>query len=102
MYAIIETGGKQIKVSPDDVIYVEKVEGEPGSEFIFDKVLMINDDQLRVGTPYLEKAQVKGELIKQGKSTKIIVFKYKAKHNERKTQGHRQPFTAIKIVSISH
>lgn len=100
MYAIIRTGGKQYKVSEGDVIFVEKLAGEIGSAVSFD-VLMISDgENVKVGTPTVAGAEVKGEIVDHGKAKKVIVFKYKPKKNIRKKQGHRQPFTKVKITSV--
>lgn len=101
MYAIIETGGKQYKVSEGDVIFVEKLEAEEGSEFTFDKVLAISgNDGLVLGKPTLDGATVKANVVKNGKGKKIYVFKYKSKKNEKKKIGHRQPYTKVQITSI--
>ena len=97
MYAIFITGGKQYRASKDDVIYVEKLEGEAGQEVVFDQVLLVGD---KVGTPLVEGAKVTGTIEKQVKGKKIIVFKMKAKKNYRKKQGHRQNYTKVKITSI--
>ena len=97
MFAIIETGGKQYKVSEGDVLYVEKLNAEAESEVVFDKVLMADG---KVGSPYLEGATVKATVEKQGRAKKIIVFKYKSKKNYHKKQGHRQPYTKVKITAI--
>lgn len=97
MKAIIETGGKQYYVEPGNEIYVETIDLEPGKEVVFDKVLMVNGV---VGKPYLSNIVVKGEVLKHGKQKKIIVFKYKPKNNYHKKQGHRQPYTKVKITSI--
>ena len=98
MYAIIETGGKQIKVEQDAVIYVEKLEANVGDTVVFDKVLFANG---QIGKPFVEGATVKGVVEKQGKGKKITIIKYKAKKSStRRKQGHRQPYTAVKIESI--
>ena len=97
MKAVIETGGKQYLVEEGSVIYVEKLESEAGEKVSFDKVLMVND---KVGCPYLTGAVVTGEVVKHGKNKKIIVYKYNAKKNYRRKQGHRQPYTKIEIKSI--
>ncbi|NLI94806.1 MAG: 50S ribosomal protein L21 [Erysipelotrichaceae bacterium] len=101
MYAVIETGGKQVKVSVGDTIFVEKLDVEEGETYTFDKVLLIKDDNLKVGQPYLEGANVKATVEKQGLSKKIIVFKYKPKRNYKKKQGHRQPYTRLTIDAIN-
>ncbi len=101
MYAIIETGGKQYRVSEGDVLNVEKLNVEEGSEVVFDKVLtVVNDGDVKIGTPVVTGAKVKAKVAKQGKAEKIFVFKYKAKANYRKRQGHRQPFTQVEITGI--
>ncbi len=102
VYAIIETGGKQYKVSEGDVITVEKLGAEAGSEFVFDKVLALsNDNGLSVGAPYVENAKVSASVIGNGKAKKVIVYKYKPKKGFHKKKGHRQPFTQLKINTIS-
>ncbi|HHV78017.1 MAG TPA: 50S ribosomal protein L21 [Firmicutes bacterium] len=103
MYAVIETGGKQYKVSTGDVIWTEKINGEPGTTVKFDKVLLIhdNDGQTIIGKPYIEGASVSADIIKQGKAPKIVVFKYRHKSNYRRKYGHRQPYTSLKIGAIS-
>jgi large subunit ribosomal protein L21 len=98
MYAVIETGGKQYRVQEGDVITVEKLNAEAGEKVTFDKVLLLNDDkEVKVGTPYLA---VTGTVVENGKGKKVIIFKYKAKKDYRKKQGHRQPYTAVKIDSL--
>ena len=101
MYAIIETGGKQIRVNVGDKIYVEKLEANVGDKVTFDKVLLLGDKNAKVGTPYVSGASVVGKVEKQGLSKKIRVYKYKAKANEHKTIGHRQPYTCLVIESIN-
>ena len=101
MYAIIETGGKQIRVNVGDKIYVEKLDANVGDKVTFDKVLLLGDKNAKVGTPYVFGASVVGKVEKQGLSKKIRVFKYKAKTNEHKTIGHRQPYTCLVIESIN-
>ncbi|HHX23219.1 MAG TPA: 50S ribosomal protein L21 [Thermoanaerobacterales bacterium] len=101
MYAIIETGGKQYRVSEGDVIRVEKLSAKEGELVELDKVLAVSkDDQLLVGKPWLEEAKVTAKVLQHGRGDKIIVFKYKPKKNYRKKQGHRQPFTEIQIEKI--
>ncbi len=97
MFAIIETGGKQIKVQQGDTIFVEKLEFEVGDTVNFDKVLMIDN---KIGTPFITGASVTAEVEKNGKQKKIIVFKYKAKSNRTKKQGHRQPYTRLLVKEI--
>ena len=100
MYAIIETGGKQVRVEVGSKIYVEKLEAEVGSTITIDKVLLVGDKNVKVGTQYVEGAKVTAKVEKQGLSKKIRVFKYKSKSNEHKTIGHRQPYTCLVIESI--
>lgn len=102
MYAVIATGGKQYRVTEGEEIFVEKLEGEAGEAISFSEVLMISDDNgLKVGTPTLVGAVVTGEIVKQGRAKKIIVFKYKAKKGFRRKNGHRQPYTRVKINAIN-
>ena len=101
MYAIIETGGKQIKVMEDDTIFVEKLDVEEGEEVTFDKVLLVGGNKTQIGAPYVDGATVVGKVEKQGKAKKIIVFKYKPKKSSKTKQGHRQPYTKIKIEAIN-
>ena len=100
MNAVIETGGKQYKVQEGDVITVEKLKAEAGDTITFDKVLLMSDGkEVKVGTPYLAEA-VTGSVVENGKGKKVIIFKYKAKKDYRKKQGHRQPYTMVKIESL--
>ena len=102
VYAIIETGGKQYKVSEGDIIFVEKldIDVEKESEYVFKNVLAISDGtELKVGAPYLD-AEVKAKALKQGKNKKIRVFRYKSKKNEKRCLGHRQPYTKLQIEKI--
>lgn len=101
MYAVVATGGKQYKVQQGDVLRVEKLAGDVGSEVAFDKVLMFSDgENVQIGQPVVEGAVVKGRIIEQGKSKKVIVFKYKRRKRYRRKQGHRQQYTAVKIDAI--
>ena len=101
MYAVIETGGKQYRVQQGDVLFVEKLDGTEGDSIVFDKVLLVSKEgDLLAGKPYVENAKVEATVITQGKAKKIIVYKYKAKKNYRKKQGHRQPYTKVKIENI--
>ncbi len=102
MYAIIQTGGKQYRVAPGDVLRVERLPGERGDAVQLDQVLLVTDDlgSVRVGTPLVENASVKGEIVRQGKAKKILVFKKKRRKNYRRKQGHRQLFTAVQIQEI--
>lgn len=102
MYAVIQTGGKQYKVSEGDVIFVEKLGVEEGTEYTFDQVLAVSGaDGFKVGAPTVEGATVKATVVKNGKGKKIRVFKYKPKKNEKKTIGHRQPYTKLQILAIN-
>jgi ribosomal protein L21 len=102
MYAIIETGGKQLKVEEGQTIYVEKLEAEVGKKYVFDKVVAVENNGLTLGTPYVEGAKVTCKVEKQGKAKKIIIFKYKQKKgSSRRKQGHRQPYTKLTVEKIS-
>lgn len=101
MYAIIKTGGKQYRVAEGDVITVEKLAAEANDSVTFDEVLtVVNNSDVKVGTPKVEGAKVTGTVLEQGKAKKILVFKYKAKSNYRRRQGHRQRFTKVRIEKI--
>ena len=101
MYAIIETGGKQLKVEEGKTIFVEKLDVEEGKEYTFDKVVAIENNGLTLGTPYVEGAKVTCKVEKQGKEKKIVVFKYKQKKGStRRKQGHRQPYTKLTVEKI--
>jgi large subunit ribosomal protein L21 len=101
MYAIVKTGGKQFKAAKDDVLIVEKLEGEPGTPIEFAEVLMLVDGETStIGSPFVKGAAVKGEIVRQSKSKKIEAFNYKPKKNERKRWGHRQPQTHVKITEV--
>ncbi len=102
MYAIIVTGGKQYKVTEGDIVFVEKLEAAENDTVTFDKVLVVNKDgETSIGAPYVEGASVTANVLKNGKAKKIYVFKYKAKKNEKKKIGHRQPYTKVQIQSIA-
>jgi len=102
MYAVIVTGGKQYYVSEGDVIRVEKLDAEVGSTLTIKEVAAFSkNDELKVGTPYVAGASVKAEVLSQGKADKVIIYKYKAKKDYRKKNGHRQPYTELQIKSIS-
>ena len=101
MYAIIETGGKQYRVQPGDVIYVEKLGAEAEEEVIFDKVVAVKNSTLKVGKPYVKDAVVKGTVVKNGKGKKITVFTYKPKKGSARKMGHRQPYTKVQINEIA-
>ena len=100
MYAIIATGGKQYRVSEGDVIYIEKIDAEVDSTVSFDVLLLGNEGDVKVGTPVVEGVKVEGKVVGQVRGEKIIVFKYKAKKNYRRKQGHRQPYTKVEITKI--
>lgn len=101
VYAIIETGGKQYKVSEGDVIFVEKLGVAAGEEVVFDKVLAVGDNEISIGAPYVAGAKVSGSVIAEGKAKKVIVYKYKPKKGFHKKKGHRQPFTKVQIKAIA-
>ncbi len=101
MYAIVETGGKQFKVAQGDTIVVEKLPVEIGETVTLDKVFLVNQDgAVKVGVPFVDGAKVVAKVVEHGRDKKIVVFKYKAKKNYHKKQGHRQPFTKLTIESI--
>ena len=101
VFAIIETGGKQYKVNEGEVIFVEKLEAEVGTTVVFDSVKALSKDGvLKIGTPNVDGAKVTATVVRQGKSKKIYVIKYKAKKNEKKKIGHRQPYTKLQIATI--
>ena len=101
MFAIIETGSKQYKVSPGQKIKIEKLDTSAGDSVLFDKVLLTADnDKVAVGSPYIAGAIVEGKVVKQGRGKKIIVFKYSSKSRYRKKKGHRQHFTEVEITNI--
>ena len=102
MYAIIKTGGKQYRVQEGDLITIEKLEAAADETVTFDQVLtVVNDGSVKVGTPLVNGAKVTGKVVEHGKGKKILVFKSKAKSNYRRRQGHRQPFTKVRIESIN-
>ncbi len=100
MYAVLETGGKQYKVSQGDVIAVEKLAAKHGEKVELNKVLMIGGEKTVIGNPVVKSAKVIGEVIGEGRGDKIIVFKMKRRKNYRRTNGHRQAFTSLKITEI--
>ena len=101
MYAIVKTGGKQFQAAKDDVLIVEKLEGEPGTAVEFGEVVLVVDGgNTTVGAPHVKGALVRGEIVRQAKGPKIDAFNYKAKKNERKRWGHRQPQTFVKITEV--
>ncbi|MGX9340383.1 50S ribosomal protein L21 [Mycoplasma sp. 128] len=97
MFAIIETGGKQLIVKPGDTIFIEKIDGEAGSKVTFDKVVALES---KIGAPYVEGASVTGVIEKQGKAKKIVVYRHNAKSTHKRKLGHRQPYTRVKIEEI--
>ena len=101
MYAVIEACGKQYKVTKGDVVFFEKLDSEEGKKVTFDKVVLLSDGKkIEVGAPYVKGIKVEGKVVAHGKGKKIVVFKYKAKKNYRRKQGHRQPYTKVEITAI--
>ena len=101
MYAIIEACGKQYKVVEGETVFFEKLDAEEGKKVTFDNVILVSDEKdVKVGNPYVKGAKVEGKVVAHGKGKKIIVFKMKAKKNERTKQGHRQPYTKVEITKI--
>ena len=101
MYAVIEACGKQYKVTKGDVVFFEKLEAEEGKKVTFDNVVLLSDEgKVEVGAPYVKGVKVEGKVVAHGKGKKIVVFKYKAKKNYKRKQGHRQPYTKVEITSI--
>lgn len=102
MYAVIKTGGKQYMVSEGDVLTVEKLDVEPGAKVTFEEVLVVgNNGDVKFGNPVVAGANVEATVLRNGRAKKIIVFKYKPKKDYRRKQGHRQPFTKVKIDKIN-
>ncbi len=101
MYAIIQTGGKQYRIAPGDVLRVEHLPGETGDEVILDQVLLVTDGaDVQVGQPLVPNATVRTQIVRQGKGKKVLIFKKKRRKNYRRKQGHRQLFTALQIQEI--
>ena len=101
MYAIIESCGRQYKVAQGDVVFFEKLDTEEGKKVTFSNVILVSDEgKVQVGNPYVKGVKVEGKVVSHGKHKKIVVFKMKAKKNERTKQGHRQPYTKVEITSI--
>ena len=101
MYAVIKTGGKQYRVQQGDVIYVEKLDAQAGDAVTFDVLMVGEDGNVTIGTPIVSGAKVEGKVLSQVKSAKVVVYKYKAKKNERRKQGHRQPYTKVEITAVN-
>lgn len=101
MYAIIETGGKQLKVEEGQTLYIEKLAAEAGETVTFDKVLFVGGEAVKVGTPHVDGASVTAKVEAHGLGKKIVVFKFKRRKNYRRKQGHRQPFTKVTIEKIN-
>ena len=102
MYAVIKTGGKQYRVQQGDVIFVEKIDTQANEAVTFEEVLLVGDgEQTKIGAPVVKGAKVEGKVLSQVKAKKVVVYKYKAKKNERKKQGHRQPYTKVEITAIN-
>jgi large subunit ribosomal protein L21 len=102
VYAVVETGGKQYRVQEGDVLRIERLEGEVGQELVLDRVLMVGEENsVKFGTPLVEGASVKAEVLSQKRADKILVFKFKSKKNYRRMRGHRQYYTEIRIGAIS-
>ena len=101
MYALIETGGKQVKVEEKEVIFVEKLEANEGDTVTFDKVLLVSDKSTKVGAPYVKGATVTAKVEKQGRGKKITIFKYKPKKHSASKMGHRQAYTKLTITAIN-
>ena len=100
-FAIIQTGGKQYKVSPGQKVKIEKVDSEKEGSFVFDKVLLVAEGEaIKIGEPYVPGAKVEGKIIKQGRDRKKIVFRYHSKTRYRKKKGHRQHFTEVQVTNI--
>ena len=101
MLAVIQTGGKQYLVSPKDKVKIEYIEGEPGAEIVFDQVLLLEKNKkVSIGIPLVSGVRVKGKILAQGKSKKVIVYKYKAKKRYKKKAGHHQLYTQVEITEI--
>jgi large subunit ribosomal protein L21 len=100
VYAVIESGGKQVRVREGDVVRLEKLPGQAGDEVVLDRVLMVSEGETVVGRPFVEGARVVARIVEQGKFPKILVFKFKPKVRYRRRLGHRQPYTAVRIERI--
>ncbi len=100
MYAVVETGGKQYKVEVGNVLFVEKLDAAENETVDFKVLAVADENGMKVGAPYVEGASVTAKVVKSGKAKKITVFTYKAKKNEKRKMGHRQPYTQVQIESI--
>ena len=100
MYAIIKTGGKQYRVQQGDEFRIEKLDAKVGEKVVFDEVVAVGGDKLIVGTPFVDGYVVNAEVLEQGKGDKVVIYKYKAKKDYRRKNGHRQPFTLVRITGI--
>ena len=101
MYAVIKTGGKQYRVNEGDTLRVEKLAGAVGDSLDFDQVLMIGGDKVAVGRPFVSGAKVSAQILRQDRARKVIVYKFRRRKNYRRKNGHRQPFTELKVTAIS-
>jgi large subunit ribosomal protein L21 len=101
MYAVIETGGKQVKVEVGQEIYIDKLEVEDDETYTFDKVLLIGGDKTKIGKPYVKNATVTAKVVKNGKGPKIVIYKYEPKKHYHRKNGHRQPYTKLTITDIN-
>jgi large subunit ribosomal protein L21 len=101
MFAVIQTGGKQYRVAQGDRLRVEKLPGDVGAAVTFDKVLLVGGEAVKVGTPHVSGAKVLAEIVAQGRDKKIIVFKFRRRKNFRRKNGHRQPYTELKITGVT-
>ena len=100
MFAVIKTGGKQYKISPEEKLKIEKLDAKEGDKVVFEEVLLVEDGDIKIGQPLVKGAKVEAEVLKQAKADKVIVFKYKPKKRYQVKRGHRQPFTEVKILGI--
>ncbi|MDR0847281.1 MAG: 50S ribosomal protein L21 [Lactobacillales bacterium] len=100
-YAIIKTGGKQVKVEAGQAIYIEKLDAEAGDTVTFDQIVLVGGETTKVGTPLVKGATVTGKVEKHGKQRKVVTFKYKPKKGSHRKQGHRQPYTKVVIEAIN-
>ncbi len=101
MFAVIQTGGKQYKVAPGDVIYIEKLDAKQDDVIGFDALMVSGDDGVKIGAPVVSGVKVEAKVQAHGRGEKIVVFKYKSKKNYRRKAGHRQPYTRVEITAIT-